>query len=316
MRVGVDLDGVVFSYVDVLRRDFGFTPDEAPDPFKWELWECWGMSAEEFHAKAEECYERHLFFRGEPYDYAIEGLQELKSLGHSLHIITARHHPVARRDTVAWLEEYEVDYDSLTFTSDKTCVPVDIIIEDNLDNAEACAAAGTKAFLFDRPWNQGDTEVPRVITMCDFVAETQHVQADRCREVEGTQRSEPSEWRETSDTGGQKAQKAARFDLLPPDALWELAEHYGKGNAKYEGVGGVDNWRLGYNWNLSFAAALRHLFLALGGEDVDEETGSKHVIAVAWHMLALAHFMNREDLCEFDNRQARLARRAEARRDA
>lgn len=34
-------------------------------------------------------------------------------------------------------------------------------------------------------------------------------------------------------TGGAKGQKLARFDLIPPDALWALAEHFGKGATKY-----------------------------------------------------------------------------------
>lgn len=112
------------------------------------------------------------------------------------------------------------------------------------------------------------------------------------------------EVRVTSATGGAKGSKPARFDMIPTDALWELAEQYGKGAEKYAPVNGLDNWRNGYDWSLSFAAAFRHLTAAMGGEDIDAETGSKHVIAAAWHMFALAHFMNNDRLREqFDNRQ-------------
>lgn len=38
------------------------------------------------------------------------------------------------------------------------------------------------------------------------------------------------------ETGGQKGQKPARFDLIPP-AIWEVAELYGKGAAKYTEYG-------------------------------------------------------------------------------
>lgn len=111
------------------------------------------------------------------------------------------------------------------------------------------------------------------------------------------------ETRVTSETGGQKGKKLAQFNLLPSDSLWELAEHFGKGSEKYEQVNGLDNWRNGYPWSLSFAAAFRHLTLALAGQDIDPETGSKHVIAVAWHMLTLAHQMNRPEMQGFDDRQ-------------
>lgn len=70
-----------------------------------------------------------------------------------------------------------------------------------------------------------------------------------------------------------------------------------------------ENYRHGYPWSLSFAAAFRHMSLALSGVDVDEENGSKHVIAAAWHMLTLAHYMNRPDLREkYDDRQDKMER--------
>lgn len=89
-------------------------------------------------------------------------------------------------------------------------------------------------------------------------------------------------------TGGAKGQKLPRFDLIPPDVLWELAEHYGKGEAKYPiGEDGIPNWQRGYNWRLSVAALQRHLHQFLMGEDFDEEADSAHLVAVAWHAFAL-----------------------------
>lgn len=87
-------------------------------------------------------------------------------------------------------------------------------------------------------------------------------------------------------TGGEKGQKLARFDLIPADALTALAEHFGKGAKKYDDR----NWELGTDWSLNFAAAQRHMWQWWDGEDMDDETGSSHLIAAAWHMMALAHF--------------------------
>ena len=112
------------------------------------------------------------------------------------------------------------------------------------------------------------------------------------------------EVRVTSSTGGAKGSKGARFDLIPTGPLWELAEHYGKGAQKYERVNGIDNWRNGYDWSLSYAALQRHVNAFWNGEDIDPENGSKHIIAAAWHCLALAHFAEDEKLRElFDDRQ-------------
>lgn len=113
-----------------------------------------------------------------------------------------------------------------------------------------------------------------------------------------------SEVRTTSSSGAYKGQKLARFDLIPAGPLRELAEHYGKGAEKYEQVNGRDNWRNGYNWSLSIAALMRHLNSFLLGQDFDPETGSKEMIAVAWHALTIAEWMNHPDIVElFDDRQ-------------
>lgn len=88
------------------------------------------------------------------------------------------------------------------------------------------------------------------------------------------------------DTGAQKGQKLASFSLIPTGPLWELAEHFGKGAKKYA----ARNYERGYAWSLSYDAAQRHLNQFWAGEDIDPETGSKHLIAAAWHCFALALF--------------------------
>lgn len=104
------------------------------------------------------------------------------------------------------------------------------------------------------------------------------------------------ETRVTSSTGGQKGQKPEQYQSIPVGPMRELAEHYAKGAIKYDD----HNFRKGYPWSSSFSALSRHLWAFWGGEDIDAETGSKHVIAVAWHALALASFMDEHR--EFDDR--------------
>lgn len=85
------------------------------------------------------------------------------------------------------------------------------------------------------------------------------------------------------NTGGEKGSKLARFSLIPRDFLWVLAEHYGRGARKYDDR----NWERGYRWSLSVDALDRHLSQWLLGENDDPETGSSHLVAVAWHAIAL-----------------------------
>lgn len=98
-------------------------------------------------------------------------------------------------------------------------------------------------------------------------------------------------------TGGEKGAKLARFSLIPPDFEFALAEHYGKGSRKYADR----NWEKGYKWSLSLDALRRHLAQFLAGERFDvckptcvegcaEHTGSHHLVAAAWHTVALWWF--------------------------
>lgn len=101
----------------------------------------------------------------------------------------------------------------------------------------------------------------------------------------------PAEQRATDPTtGGEKGRKLAAFSLLPYDALWAVAEHFGVGAKKYA----ARNWEKGYPHSWTVDALMRHLTAYLEGEDRDPETGSLHVTAVAWHALVLVAFTLRK----------------------
>lgn len=108
-----------------------------------------------------------------------------------------------------------------------------------------------------------------------------------------TQQSEQKPQQNTSEvrvidprTGGEKGSKLQRFDLVPPEASWALAEVYGAGTKKYADR----NWEKGYAWGLSIAALERHLNLWKRGESIDAETGCYHLMQVCWHAFALFIF--------------------------
>ena len=86
---------------------------------------------------------------------------------------------------------------------------------------------------------------------------------------------------------GYKAdEEKVRMDLLSPIALAEIGKVMTFGAAKYDD----NNWRRGYKWSLSSDAHDRHYHAWRLGEDLDEETGSHHLIAAAWHLIALWWF--------------------------
>lgn len=74
-----------------------------------------------------------------------------------------------------------------------------------------------------------------------------------------------------------------RTDLLPFDALLEVADVLDYGAKKYA----VRNWELGMSWGRLVAAALRHLFAWCSGEELDAESGKRHLAHFACCALML-----------------------------
>ena len=100
-------------------------------------------------------------------------------------------------------------------------------------------------------------------------------------------------------TGAKNNSKLARFDLIPADVLIALAEHYGKGAEKY----GDRNWELGFKYNLPYQAAMRHILLWWGGENIDEDRGSHHLVNAIWNLVTLLHFeLNPDEYNHCDDR--------------
>lgn len=101
------------------------------------------------------------------------------------------------------------------------------------------------------------------------------------------------------DTGGEKGAKKARYDLLPVRPMNMIAEHFAAGADKYAD----HNYRRGYPWSLSYAAAMRHMAAFWDGESYDAETGTHHLAAVAFHCMAMMEYdTDRPRYGRFDDR--------------
>lgn len=74
-----------------------------------------------------------------------------------------------------------------------------------------------------------------------------------------------------------------RFDLLPPEALVELARIYTMGAIKYDD----NNWRKGMDWSKCIGSLERHLNKWKAGQSLDKDTGCHHLAQVAWNALTL-----------------------------
>ncbi|MEN9763182.1 MAG: hypothetical protein RI906_3008 [Pseudomonadota bacterium] len=80
-----------------------------------------------------------------------------------------------------------------------------------------------------------------------------------------------------------------RFDLIPFEAIGEIADVLEYGANKYE----AHNWARGAEWSRYFSALCRHIFAWWGGEDKDPETGFSHLAHAGCNLLFLMTFQRR-----------------------
>lgn len=90
-----------------------------------------------------------------------------------------------------------------------------------------------------------------------------------------------------------------RFDLIPADALEEVAKVFTFGAKKY----GDRNWEKGLSYGRLFGAMMRHAWAWWKGESYDSENKCHHLSSVIFSALALLHYeLNLGKFKNFDNR--------------
>lgn len=186
MRVGFDLDGVLYNFGDSVKRYLEATerghiwksgPTETPF---WDFYKDWGWTGQQFVEMCNEGADAGFIFTGPAREGAAEAVGRVARLGHEVIIITDRQFgstpEVSHKNTENWLSEHGIEYDELHFSADKTCVKTDMFVEDKLENYDALVEAGVHTFLINRAWNivdGGDTRmrINDVSEYADFVEE-------------------------------------------------------------------------------------------------------------------------------------------------
>lgn len=175
LRIGVDIDDVLYPFYDqahLASISAGITNGITPST--WSPYTDYGCSDQEwFDALSGPTLDGSLYF-ADPFPGAVEAMQEMADRGWLLHLVTARgalaHGELIRKHTIDWLHAHQIPFDSLTFSSDKTIVDVDVFIEDHPKNAEALVKVGRKVVLIDRPYNRECGWGTRAQSMADVPA--------------------------------------------------------------------------------------------------------------------------------------------------
>lgn len=183
MRVGFDLDGVLYNFGDSVKRYLDHTGQghiwksgSTPNPY-WEFYEDWGWDGKQFVEFCNAGADAGFIFCGPAREGAANAVQAVTRLGHEVIIITDRKFgsspEVSEKNTEEWLLQHEIPYDELWFSADKTIAPADVFIEDKLENYDALVAAGTRTYLLNRPWNhvEGGDARNRIDSLQDYVDE-------------------------------------------------------------------------------------------------------------------------------------------------
>jgi 5'(3')-deoxyribonucleotidase len=153
VRIGLDMDGVVYDYVgnlsNIIVAEGG---DPIPEDCGWfkpvELWPPYFDHPE------------RVFLDGDPIPGAVEGCRDLKLLCDDLWIITAAWKE-AGEPKIKWLEKHGIEYDNFVLTGldhtsqPKSAIKCDLYIDDGAHNIlELYENTFVDLIIFEQSWNK------------------------------------------------------------------------------------------------------------------------------------------------------------------
>jgi uncharacterized HAD superfamily protein len=187
VNLGFDIDGVIANFslplIERIRRDYGITVQES-DIYCFDLNIVLGIT------KAEETkFVESILASSLPlYNGAKETLEQLNRDGHGIYLLTGRWSHL-REATETWLKENGVPYTELHLLDvgkkyQANVAPLDVIVEDSLEEALEWSGKVQNILIYDHPWNKtlnvrGLTK--RVYGWSEIYREIQQLQTSRNR---------------------------------------------------------------------------------------------------------------------------------------
>jgi 5'(3')-deoxyribonucleotidase len=162
---GVDLDGVVGDFYGEMRKIAAewlnkpidsLTPEVSYGLKEWGVDDFGGY--DRLHRFA--VTQRNIFGNMEPIQHAPAILRKLSSKGIRIRIITHRiflkySHATTIKQTIDWLDNYDIPYWDICFMNDKGAVGAHVYIDDTPDNIISLRKQECKTIVFSNSTNRG-----------------------------------------------------------------------------------------------------------------------------------------------------------------
>ncbi|MCX6804142.1 MAG: hypothetical protein NTY48_06285 [Candidatus Diapherotrites archaeon] len=169
MKIGIDIDEVLFGYVEAYCKFYNETHKTkfSPNEFhSYSFWEIVGGTREDILKSVHEFHKTKHFLETKPVEGSICAIKNIKK-GNVLFLVSSRQDNLFD-DTTKWiLEHFPKTFSGLYltnyFTNDASCrtkneisvkLGLDILIEDQPHYALECASDKCTVILLDKPWNK------------------------------------------------------------------------------------------------------------------------------------------------------------------
>lgn len=176
MRIGIDLDGVVYQFVEEFDRFmFEKNKDFILNPFDYNR----GLDKEELESELQEFSKNKPFLWVKYYPLAVESIRELSKISDIYFVSYRDWVDGGLEETRLRLQMDEIPYKKLWITKYKGKVArqenLDFFVEDSLHNIldVISQSKSTQGYLINRPYNIGlkDSRIKRVNSLWEFFNE-------------------------------------------------------------------------------------------------------------------------------------------------
>lgn len=156
MNLGFDIDGVISNFTgqftDIVQKKFGITLTDA-DLYSYDVSLVLGITKDEVADIVTETLKSDLPLN----PLAKETLDKLASEGHNVFLLTARSETLIDH-TSRWLKQKCIAHNEIFYLRGGkkylADVSVDLVVEDNLEEAIELTRKVKHVLLFDQPWNR------------------------------------------------------------------------------------------------------------------------------------------------------------------